>query len=383
MPIAEGQSSFRDWFLSARFFQQLLLILAIAWVCFVIYLVGRIQRVGLLGLLPGWVAAKCRRPPFETVNEVLDRAIVFGSNLLRVAMLASMDLTEEQRLASLEGFTSDFYRDLFNRPLLEQVPPPILKLLVGRGEQGSPQKAQHATLGLQLATPRCVSIDGDFTKTRRKAANELVLSCRSHSPRPSAQDSLRELGNLVRDIRDDNKGRIASLGLQQIFNEKMAENMAENSLLFMKHSAFYHHKAAAAAFGNARWLASNATAQASKAIVSPRFRTTAVAAAGGAAALGTGGGATGFVLGGCVGTTVGLLPAVFTFGLSIPVGAMFGAFTGMFVGAGVGSSAGLVGGGAAGYCLHSHFDTASAACRGELENGRVEKNPCDSISGPN
>lgn len=81
----------------------------------------------------------------------------------------------------------------------------------------------------------------------------------------------------------------------------------------------------------------------------PRAQVTAASAAGGAVALGVGGGAVGMTTGGVLGAAVGIVPAFFTFGLSIPVGAAVGAATGLGVGTAVGGTAGLVGGGAAGY----------------------------------
>lgn len=89
-------------------------------------------------------------------------------------------------------------------------------------------------------------------------------------------------------------------------------------------------------------LAQDSTAQA-----------TAVAAAGGAVAAGAGGGAVGLVLGGALGVALGVVPALFTFGLSIPIGAVLVGGAGMVVGTAAGGTAGLVGGGAAGYAVFS------------------------------
>ncbi|CAE7650892.1 unnamed protein product, partial [Symbiodinium pilosum] len=53
--------------------------------------------------------------------------------------------------------------------------------------------------------------------------------------------------------------------------------------------------------------------------------------------------------GSLVGGAIGILPALFTFGLSIPVGAAIGGGAGLAVGAAAGATAGAVSGGAAGY----------------------------------
>merc|ERR1712232_1030054 len=76
---------------------------------------------------------------------------------------------------------------------------------------------------------------------------------------------------------------------------------------------------------------------------------TAASAAGGAVTLGTAGGVTGLATGGTIGAAIGLVPALFTFGLSIPIGAAIGGSCGLVAGTAVGGTTGLVGGGAVGY----------------------------------
>merc|ERR1740130_20255 len=75
----------------------------------------------------------------------------------------------------------------------------------------------------------------------------------------------------------------------------------------------------------------------------------AASAMGGALLVGAGGGAAGSVAGGLAGATMGLPLALFTFGLSIPIGAMIGGGAGACVGVTAGSATGAIGGGAAGY----------------------------------
>lgn len=91
-----------------------------------------------------------------------------------------------------------------------------------------------------------------------------------------------------------------------------------------------------------------------------KFRVTAVSAAGGAVTVGTGGAAVGCATGGAIGAAVGLVPALFTFGLSIPVGAAIGGGAGLCVGATAGGTVGAVGGGAAGYKIHGYRTSASS-----------------------
>lgn len=75
----------------------------------------------------------------------------------------------------------------------------------------------------------------------------------------------------------------------------------------------------------------------------------ATSAAGGAVLGGASGGAVGLASGGLVGAACGMPLAIFTFGLSIPVGAVIGGSVGACTGVTVGGAAGAVGGSAAGY----------------------------------
>jgi len=86
------------------------------------------------------------------------------------------------------------------------------------------------------------------------------------------------------------------------------------------------------------------------------FQTTAASAAGGAVTLGTTGGLAGLATGTMAGAAIGLVPALFTFGLSIPVGAAIGGSCGLVTGAAAGSAVGAVGGGAAGYGAYAKRD---------------------------
>lgn len=80
-----------------------------------------------------------------------------------------------------------------------------------------------------------------------------------------------------------------------------------------------------------------------------KVQVTTASAVASAAVLGTGGGAAGLLVGGAMGAATGLVPAFFTFGLSIPVFTAIGSGCGLATGTVVGGTIGLVGGGAAGY----------------------------------
>jgi len=105
------------------------------------------------------------------------------------------------------------------------------------------------------------------------------------------------------------------------------------------------HIAAGGAGSKARKIASAAH----KMTKSKTFRTTAASGAGAAMALGTTGGVAGLATGTVVGAAVGLVPALFTLGLSIPLGAAVGGTCGLVTGAAAGGAVGVVGGSVAGY----------------------------------
>merc|ERR1719499_2504603 len=70
---------------------------------------------------------------------------------------------------------------------------------------------------------------------------------------------------------------------------------------------------------------------------------------GGAVVVGAGGAGAGLLTGGAIGGAIGILPALFTFGLSIPIGAVIGGTCGTVVGAATGGTVGATGGSAIGY----------------------------------
>jgi len=112
-----------------------------------------------------------------------------------------------------------------------------------------------------------------------------------------------------------------------------------------------------------------------KAIASePEVQVGVASAAGGAVTLGAGGGVMGLTAGAGVGAAVGVVPALFTFGLSIPIGAFIGGATGLCVGTAVGSGAGVVGGGAAGYYGYKHRAHHKAAAKGVVAKAETYLN---------
>eukprot|EP00930_Biecheleria_cincta_P063296 TRINITY_DN48823_c0_g1_i1.p1 TRINITY_DN48823_c0_g1~~TRINITY_DN48823_c0_g1_i1.p1 ORF type:complete len:493 (-),score=64.84 TRINITY_DN48823_c0_g1_i1:370-1812(-) len=98
-------------------------------------------------------------------------------------------------------------------------------------------------------------------------------------------------------------------------------------------------------------------------VTSRKFHVVAASATAGAAVLGTTGAAAGTLLGSMAGAAVGIIPAAFTFGLSIPLGAVLGGGTGLMAGATTGVGTGLAAGTAAGYSGYAYRNEIKALCQ--------------------
>jgi hypothetical protein len=98
-------------------------------------------------------------------------------------------------------------------------------------------------------------------------------------------------------------------------------------------------------------------------IKNPNFQTVTITTSAGAVVLGSAGGAFGCASGVVLGGTAGVVPALLTFGLSIPAGAAIGGGMGLCTGVAVGGSAGAVGGGLAGHAGYKY--------RVEIKDGLV------------
>jgi len=116
-----------------------------------------------------------------------------------------------------------------------------------------------------------------------------------------------------------------------------------------------------------------AQAKTSELAANPDVRFAAKSGAGGAAVLGTSGGAVGLTAGSAIGALVGFVPALFTFGLSIPIGAAIGGGAGLCIGTTLGSAVGFVGGSAVGsaYSRRTEIAEKVAAALPERAHARL------------
>lgn len=95
----------------------------------------------------------------------------------------------------------------------------------------------------------------------------------------------------------------------------------------------------------------------------PQFRTITISTASGAVVLGSVGGAFGTACGIVIGSAAGAVPALFTFGLSLPIGAAMGGGAGLCIGTATGVGVGGIGGAGAGFAGYKY--------RFQIQNGLV------------
>jgi len=134
--------------------------------------------------------------------------------------------------------------------------------------------------------------------------------------------------------------------------------------VFAATDSLQHAAASVAIFGKCK--ASLLRSKVQVAVKDQSMQATAVGAAGGAATMAVGGGGAGLATGTVVGAALGVLPALFTFGLSIPIGAAVGGATGLCAGAFTGGTVGLIGGGATANSVHRHRDGIKGGAIGAL-----------------
>jgi hypothetical protein len=99
-------------------------------------------------------------------------------------------------------------------------------------------------------------------------------------------------------------------------------------------------------------------------VKSPHFQTVTISTAAGAISFGAVGGAFGCAGGVVVGGAVGTLPALFTFGTSIPIGAVVGGF--------LGTSAGAVAAGTTGGCVGGAAGHGAYLYRAQIKDGAMK-----------
>jgi len=334
-----------------------------ALLCILIRFALLVEREGLVALLPCFATSVLHHPLFELLGSMINAAAVTACNFLRVAMLACMELDEEQRKEILTGMDPKFRHRVFQEPFWLLLPWPLRRILFGRTAALSSRLADGSrSAPITSATAHAYTLSSCQHSTkppiRRSTMPESgALSGESCIKSPRSQPSLQRKGTadslleLVRGMegiaRTSGATEDVSV-LERILTEKMmgrtvwaARSLASSAQAQAVKTLKYSHAKVSEIGESVREVAGD-----------PRARVTAASAVGGAVALGTSGGSVGLVSGGLLGAACGLVPAVFTFGLSIPVGAAIGSGVGCGIGVTLGSTSGFVGGGTLGYKLY-------------------------------
>lgn len=388
---------------------------AAALVCICVQVVKVILfRGGLLPLMPGSVKPALQQPFFNIFQAWLQTMINYVCNALRVVILASMELGEEERHAILEGLDPEFRSAVFQQPLLQALPNILQRILLGtnvrreriksdREAKLAPKSQSKQPLGippLVMPQPDCLSSGMPLGRQRIVPPLAPLLSGRqwtegARSRAPSDASSDAPVRMLFSDTNPMQRQRTHS-GCSEVSSVPSKRSHTMTALLDVVRGmesskgkthinatvSSLHHvmkgKAAGTAGYAARALVSSARSQtfdacsyavskasefaegAREVVSDPTNQVTAASAVGGAVTLGAGGGVAGLVSGGVLGALCGVVPALFTFGLSIPIGAVIGSGAGFCVGSTVAGTTGFIGGGAAGYYVYGKQDNSDA-----------------------
>lgn len=278
-------------------------------------------------------------------------------------MLACMELREEQRRELLTGMDPAFRDCVFRQPSGLLLPWPVRRALLGRNiddiRTPSGVEAASATDPVVLAR-RQSTMQSRRNSSRAGSAAASAASCASEADAGSEAadeeyspagpvgraDTLIELVRGVHEVAENSKASAEFASMERILAQKMVTGttaFAARNLV----STTQAQVGEALEYGKAK--ASEFAEGVQEAAADPQTRATAV---GGAVALGAGGATTGLVSGGAIGAAVGILPAFFTFGLSIPVCAAIGSGVGSAAGAVAGGATGFLGGGALGWGVY-------------------------------
>jgi len=306
--------------------------LGAAALCLLVRLAILVYRQGLLVLLPK-VAPLLDRTVFEIVVHVLKaaRRVVFG--IVRLTVLLCVELDEEL----LSRMKPELRFRLFQQPCIELCPRLVQRLLRGRamdtddGSQAPPAAGSSTPKEGKAQQPQ----EEKNAATEKKEGTP--SSPRMGLPRPPARSRSR-------------------WNVDHILTEKLF-GATVSAAWTIASSA---QAQVAEAVERSQRKVSDVSDSVQDAILDPRTKASAVSAVGGAVALGAGGGATGLVSGTVLGAAVGVVPALFTFGLSIPVCSIIGGGVGMATGSALAGAAGLLGGGAYGWRSASPAEEGSS-----------------------
>lgn len=207
------------------------------------------------------------------------------------------------------------------------------------------QMAQHAKKSvLQSSDAGFVAAAESYEQLKREGVRQFVGAATK-----SAKGTALEAIKTTRSIAENTKRSLHSTTTDAIQSSRKAVGMAT---------------------GRAGELSAIARTKVVEVATDSKVHATSAGAVTGAAALGVSGGAVGLVAGGTTGALLGLVPAVFTFGLSIPIGAVMGGSAGLVMGAAAGTTAGAIGGSVAGYGAYAKRKDILSEVSSAVEKGK-------------
>lgn len=289
-----------------------LLIAAAACMCFTLEAALSVATGGLLAGMPEIVyRALLERTFFEVFREVLVKLVYAVTAIMQLLILAVADLDEQRTKEILEEMDPAFRRRAFQQPMLMMLPVSLRLLVLG--------PFHDAIHGASLDVTGCkAEMDCHEGKKWKESVDPL---CGETEPSMSLED----LVSLVR-----HPGHVTpsiSKPLQQAFTGVVTDSAMSAIKMGGMHQVVVTKD-------HVHSLVTSAQ---------EKVATTSVAVAKGTISGGARGGGAGLLSGGVIGAACGLIPSVFTFGLSIPIGAVVGGGTGLVVGSSVGATAGAVG----------------------------------------
>jgi len=296
------------FFLELAMAHPWLLVAAGACTCFTLQACLSVATGGLLAGMPEIVhRALLERTFFEIFRQLLGGLLQAGATVMQLVILAVADLDEQRTKEIMEEMDPAFRRRAFQQPMLMMFPDSVRLLMLGPYHDSSAGAFTDVT-------KRRAKTDANAGEEQKRSAD---------APEPSV--SVEELVALVRD--PEHAPPTISKPLQQAFTGVVTDTAMSAIKMGGMHQA-----------GVTKDQVYSVVASAQEKVAE-----TSVSVAKGTISGGARGGGAGLVSGSVIGAACGLIPAVFTFGLSIPIGAALGGGTGLVVGSSVGATAGAIG----------------------------------------
>lgn len=321
-----------------------------------------------------------QQPLFLTICDAVKFAQTVYSNFVRIALLASLgeDLTLEQKTMLLDGISPETRDNMFRRTLLELAPSHIQRIILPKG-------ISHAASMGDSAKDLCISASEqrhlsspEQRRQRQLGASRAPLPC---PPFESMKQALPE--SLKNDVSGATSDDVSNIALLHLLPGDRQDGLRRNRTTHSVTGEILYSQLATTMVSTTQELLEGHSKRARQTAVTAmeatgdtKVKAGLVAGAGCAAVGGTSGALVGTVTGTLCGAMWGLAPAFFTFGLSVPLGAMVGGGAGLVGGATVGTGAGAAVGGLGGYKAAQLWES-----RQKPTNRKRESNPQEDEDG--